>query len=138
MELAQQAQNALVELETEGGTPSGQLHAQRGPKMREAKRKRAEEDMKSILVGGGDEEAETLNGEVGGTTLRVLRSKAVTPQRAPKRGPRASKGKQGRRHEYFGERHGHRGGQFGRKWRWRPPSFGNVLFVRGSNEVKVL
>ena len=97
MELAQQAQNALVELETEGGTPSGQLHAQRGPKMREAKRKRAEEDMKSILVGGGDEEAETLNGEVGGTTLRVLRSKAVTPQRAPKRGrgrgqARASKG----------------------------------------------
>lgn len=54
--------------------------------MRESKGKTAKDERKTFSVGEGDGEAETLNGEVGGTTSRVLRSKAATPQRAANRG----------------------------------------------------
>lgn len=86
MELEQQAKNASVELGTEGATPSGQFHVQRRDEMRESKGKTAKDERKTFSVGEGDGEAETLNGEVGGTTSRVLRSKAATPQRAANRG----------------------------------------------------
>ena len=61
--------------------------------MKELKRKPAEDDIYSFLVGGcdglegGDVEAETLTEEFGGTTSRVLKNKAATPQKAPNGGP---------------------------------------------------
>lgn len=54
--------------------------------MRGSKGKTAQDERKPISVGEGDGEAETLNGEVGGTTSRVLRSKTGAPQRAANRG----------------------------------------------------
>ncbi len=89
MELEQQAQNASVELRTEGATPSGEFHVQRRSEMRESKGKTAKDERKTFSVGEGEGEAETLSGEVGGkaaTTSRVLRSKAATPQRVANRG----------------------------------------------------
>ena len=86
MELEQQAQNASIELRTEGATPSGEFHVQRRSEMREGKGKTAKDERKTFSVGEGDGEAETLNGEVGGTTSRVLRRKAATPQRAANKG----------------------------------------------------
>ena len=56
--------------------------------MKDSKGKTAKDEKKTFSVEEGNGEAETPNGDVGGTTSRVLQSKAATPQRAAKRGRR--------------------------------------------------